>query len=399
VKILYFSNEDVPADHAGAVHTWEVARGLARRGHTVTLVSAAASGLYRRERREGVTIYRARSRLGGVKSNLRAAWLLPALARRSWDVVMERYLTLNGLGFLFAAARGLPYFVEVNGPHLEEIIYRWDVGGTRRARVLRWWVDRQFARADGACAPNVNIIRPVARGVAHKIIWGVNENQFGAALRESPEAVAFRRRYAPEDAFVVVFVGSFRPWQGTRELPAIIARTVARVPAATFWLIGGGDEREAVATEAARAGLGNAVRFPGWRPHGELPYILAAADAAVAPFNDAYYPPLREFGFYWAPTKVLESLASGVAVVTARYPVLDEIVVEGKSGYLVPPGDADAYAAALARLAADDQSARAARAAYAEEDVKSRFSWTRHCELLEGFLAQAIERRKGLRRR
>ena len=394
MRILYFSNEDVPASHAGAVHTWEVARGLARRGHDVTLVSAAAPGLPAQERRDGVSIYRRRSRLAGVKCNLRAAPVLARLWPGRYDVVMERYLTLNGLGYLFAAAKKLPYYVEVNGPHVEEITYRWRLGGTRRAKILEWWVDRQFARADGACAPNVNIVRPVARARARKIIWGVNEEQFSPALAASARAESFRAKAGGTGRFVVLFVGSFRPWQGTRDLPAIIARAVEAVPEALFWIIGDGDDRPRVEDEVEKLGVADAVRFLGWRRHRELPYVMAAADAAVAPFNDAYYPPLREFGFFWAPTKVLECLASGLPVVASRYPILDEMREEGRSGYLVPAGDAGGFADRLAALARSENAPEMGRRG--EETVKREFGWRRHCETLEGYLREAVRRRKNL---
>jgi glycosyltransferase involved in cell wall biosynthesis len=396
LRILYFSNEDVPASHAGAVHTWEVARGLVRRGHDVTLVSAAGPGLATRENRDGVAIFRRRSRLAGVKCNLRAAPVVAELWPRRWDVVMERYLTLNGLGYLFAAAKGLPYYVEVNGPHVEEITHRWRLAGTYRAKALAWWVDRQFARADGACAPNVNIVRPAARARARKIIWGVNEEQFSRKLAETRRAKSFRKRYAPEGRFVVLFVGSFKPWQGARDLPAIMKQTVKEIPQTLFWVVGDGDDRPCVEGEVQRLGLAAAARFLGWRRHRELPYVMAAADAAVAPFNDVYYPPLREFGFFWAPTKVLECLASGLPVVASRYPVLDEMVEGGRSGYLVPPGDAQAYAEALATLARAEKGDIMRR--YAEEVVKKKFGWRRHCEILEGYLLEAIRRRKNLQK-
>ena len=93
MRILYISNEDVPADHAGAVHTWEVARGLVRRWHSVTLISAAAPGKPARERLDGVDVFRADMRVGpgeGVKCDLRAARLLHtysgAATTRLWNV-------------------------------------------------------------------------------------------------------------------------------------------------------------------------------------------------------------------------------------------------------------------------------------------------------------------------
>ena len=396
MRIIYFSNEDVPASHAGAVHTWEVARGLARRGHDVTLVSAAAPGLAAREEREGVSIYRRPSRVCGVKSNLRATPVLSRLWGRRFDVVVERYLTLNGLGYLFAAAKGLPYYVEVNGPHVEEITYRWNLAGTARARVLEWWVDKQFARADGACAPNVDVVRPPARALARKIIWGVNEDQFSSSLAQTRRANSLREKYGGLGRFVILFVGSFRPWQGARDLPAIIARTVELRPDALFWAVGEGEDRPLMEAEIEELGVADAVRFLGWRRHDELPYIMAAADVGVAPFNDAYYPPLREFGFFWAPTKILECLASGLPVVTSRYQVLDEMVEEGRSGYLVEAGDAATFAGRLAELA--DADVRKAMGSYAEEIVKAKYGWRRHCEILEDYLRRSIDRRKTLAR-
>jgi glycosyltransferase involved in cell wall biosynthesis len=396
LRIIYFSNEDVPASHAGAVHTWEVARGLVRRGHDVTLVSAAAPGLAARERREGVSIYRRPSRILGIKSNLRALPVLRRLWGSRYDVVVERYLTLNGLGYLFAAAKGLPYYVEVNGPHLEEIAYRWNLGGTWRAGVLEWWVDRQFARADGACAPNVNIVRPPARAVGRKIIWGVNEEQFSSSLAGTPRANYIRGKYGGRGKFVVLFVGSFRPWQGARDLPAIVARTKELQPDAIFWAVGDGEDRPLVEAELGERGVADAVRFLGWRRHRELPYIMAASDVGLAPFNDAYYPPLREFGFFWAPTKILECMASGLPMVTSRYQVLDEMVEEGRTGFLVEAGDAGAFAERLAYFA--DESGRMDMGLRAEEVVKNQYGWRRHCEILEGYLREAGDRRKNLAR-
>ena len=396
MRVVYFSNEDVPASHAGAVHTREVARGLARRGHDVTLVSAAAPGLAAHEEREGVSVYRRTSRILGVKSNLRALPVLSRLWGRQFDVVVERYLTLNGLGYLFAAAKGLPYYVEVNGPHVEEVIYRWNLGGTKRARILEWWVDRQFARADGACAPNVNIVRPPARAVARKIIWGVDEDQFSSSLASTPRAKHIREKFDGRGKFVILFVGSFRPWQGARDLPAIVERTKKLRPGALFWAVGDGEDRPLTEAELEERGVADAVRFLGWRRHQELPYIMAAADVGVAPFNDAYYPPLQEFGFFWAPTKILECMASGLPMVTSRYQVLDEMVREGATGFLAPAGDAGGFARRLADLA--DENPRRAMGLCAEETVKAEYGWRRHCEILEGYLREAVDRRKKLAR-
>lgn len=396
MRILYISNEDVPADHAGAVHTWEVARGLARRGHSVTLISAAAPGKTARERLDGVDIFRARMRIGagvGVKCDLRASWLLPHILGRRYDAIMERFLTLNGLGTLAAKITGAPLLLEVNSPHLEEVYLRWNVEGKLVGRALELWVDAQFKRADIAFAPNPNIVRPICRARARKILWGVDEDAFGGSLRESKETRAIRKRLNLEGSFTVFFVGSFHPWQGVADLPAIITETTKRVPNVRFILAGDGPLRSDIVEQVADAGLSDAAVFLGRQPHKQLPYLMAAADAGLAPFNDVYYPPLEKFGFFWAPTKVLEYAASGLPVVTADYPVLDEIVPPGRGGILVKPGEPAAYAEALAELAADSGK-RETMGAFAETHVKENYGWRRHAEILEGFIEEAINIRK-----
>jgi glycosyltransferase involved in cell wall biosynthesis len=396
MRILYISNEDVPADHAGAVHTWEVARGLARRGHSVTLISAAAPGKAARERLDGVDIFRAPMRVGagpGVKCDLRAAWLLPHILGRRYDAIMERFLTLNGLGTLAAKTVGAPLLLEVNSPHLEEVYLRWDVEGKLVGRALELWVDAQFKRADIAFAPNPNIVRPICRDRARKILWGVDEYAFGRNLRDSDETQAVRERLNLDGSFTVFFVGSFHPWQGVADLPAIITETAKRIPNVRFILTGDGPLHSDIVEQVADAGLRDAAIFLGRQLHRRLPYLMAAADAGLAPFNDAYYPPLARFGFFWAPTKVLEYAASGLPVVTADYPVLDEIVPAGRGGILVKPGEPAAYAEALAELAAAPEK-RKAMSAFSETHVKENYGWRRHTEILEGFIEEAINTRK-----
>ncbi len=76
------------------------------------------------------------------------------------------------------------------------------------------------------------------------------------------------------------------------------------------------------------------------------------------------------------PNKAFQALACGTPLVTGDTPGARELLVDGESALLVPPGDAEALAAALRRLAADDglaqrlsESGLAAYRSHASEQV------------------------------
>jgi glycosyltransferase involved in cell wall biosynthesis len=93
---------------------------------------------------------------------------------------------------------------------------------------------------------------------------------------------------------------------------------------------------------AALARLGNRVRLLGALPPPALPAYYAAADVFVWPgVGEAY-------GMAY-----LEAQAAGLPVVAGAEPGVGAVVRDGRSGFLVPPGDAAAFAAAIARLIED----------------------------------------------
>lgn len=131
--------------------------------------------------------------------------------------------------------------------------------------------------------------------------------------------------------------------KGVHEFASAAARIRARYPAARFRLVGYfEDHPRAVARD----------EVDRWVDAGTLAYLGTADDVR---------PHLGECTVYCLPTThreglprtVLEAMATGRAIVTTDVPGCRETVVEGENGHLVPPGDADALAAALARYCED----------------------------------------------
>jgi glycosyltransferase involved in cell wall biosynthesis len=100
-------------------------------------------------------------------------------------------------------------------------------------------------------------------------------------------------------------------------------------------------------------------------------------------------PTLREpFGLAY-----LDAMACGVACVGTALEAVPEIVRDGETGLLVPPGDAGALAAALERLLGDPARARA-MGACGRERVLARFRWDLVAERLERALLEAAAPRE-----
>lgn len=390
MKVLYISTEEIGAPHGGAVHTWETARHLARRGNAVTLVVPAADNLPDEETREGVRILRAPMRAFGRSFPLRLALRAGRLARLGCDVVLSRASALGGGDLLAARLAGAPLALEINNPHAEELILRHGLGPAAAAAVRAWseWIASQAA---GAVAPNARIA-PAGVPVL-ETPWGVDTDAFHPRLREDGTRAALRRELGLADRPTALFTGTFRPWHGAHLVPAIARALRRTVPEALFLLAGDGPTRPRVEEAVARAGLADAVRLLGAQPYARIPALCAAADVGIAPFAPAENPLFARFGFYYAPLKIFEYMAAGLPTVTADLAPLDRYVEAGRTGLLAPAGDAEGFAAALARVLADG-AARARMGRLARETAAVRYGWAAHAAAVERFLNGIIRGRR-----
>lgn len=121
-----------------------------------------------------------------------------------------------------------------------------------------------------------------------------------------------------------------------------LLEAIAAVPNALFLLAGDGPERERLEARAAELGVAERVRFLGRRE--DIPQLLAACDVFALPSV-----------YEGSSLAVLEAMAAGIAIVSSAIGGTEELIEDGRSGLLVPPGDAPALAAALRRLLGDPE--------------------------------------------
>ena len=129
---------------------------------------------------------------------------------------------------------------------------------------------------------------------------------------------------------------------------------------------------------ASRLGVADRVRLLGSVPSQEMPGWYRSADVV------ACTPTYEPFGI-----TPLEAMACGTPVVAYRVGGLQDTVVDGKTGLLVPPGDLRALSAALGGLLADEKR-RDAFGQAARKRVVQHYPWPRLAERVEKVYTQAI---------
>ena len=199
------------------------------------------------------------------------------------------------------------------------------------------------------------IVKSLAAGIGRKeryctIYSGFAVEEFAAASRERLEA---RRRYGfLEDEIVIGKVARLFHLKGHEFLLPAFAAVKQEFTRSRLFLVGDGILRPELEKTAEDLGVREAVTFAGLLPPREIPEAISAMDLLV-------HVSLRE----GLPKAVAQALAGGVPVVAFDVDGTREAVVDGVTGFLVPPQDSERLIAAIvSALRNPDKSRTMARA-------------------------------------
>lgn len=180
----------------------------------------------------------------------------------------------------------------------------------------------------------------------------------------------FRARVnIPEEAPLLGTVGRLVPDKGHRDFLRAAAQIAEADPRAWFMLVGDGPLRASLEQQAREAGIHPRVVFTGLQ--SDIPAAMQALDVLV--FSS------RREGL---PVTLLEGMAASRPVVATEVGGISGVLENSVSGWLVPPGDVDALAAASLRLLASPEQ-RATMGAAARQRVEAEYT-------LETMLARTL---------
>lgn len=229
------------------------------------------------------------------------------------------------VAMLASAMSGIPFSFTMHGP---DIFFE----------PMRWRIDEKIARASFvACISD--FCRSQAMLFSDRKHWDklhVVHCGIEPARYDGPSAAT---------GADLLFVGRLAAVKGVPVLFDALALIRDLRPDLRLTLIGDGPERRTLESEAAAMGLSDIVHFAGYKTTDEVAGALRRADLLVLPsFAEG------------VPVVLMEAMASRVPVVVSQVAGIPELVEDGISGRLVPPGNAAALAGAIvAILASDDR--------------------------------------------
>ena len=326
-----------------------LARAAEERGATVVRLDSA----------DDWTVLRSRAKRPALRAQLRELF-------RAHDVRLVHANVSAVLPVVVPVARGarVPVVCHLHLPvtdeyiRLREFVHQADVA----VGVAEHVVDP--LRADG--------VRPQRLRVIHN---AVDADRMGRG-----EARGLRDALQiPNDAFVVVWVGSLIHRKGPDVMLRAVAAARARGLDVRLLLCGDGDEAEARVYRALSTALGleSYAHFLGYRTD---------VGAVMRDAGDVFVSTSRE---EMLPLNVLEAQSVGIPVIASDIPAHHEALVPGVSGVLVPSDDPEALALALAGLAVAPER-RVALGAAGPRVVAERFSMDRYVGSFEALYAELL---------
>ena len=307
----------------------------------------------------------------GKRQAVRALWKLIVAARRSRpDVVVVRGYNAETLGRIAARLSGVKH----------TIMWVHNIGDAEprgRVRVLvdralTRWTSGYFGVAEAQRRYLVDELGYPADKI--RIIHnGVDGKQFNA----STDRTALAEFGFAHDDPVVGILAALRPEKDHVNFLRAAREVVDVLPNAKFLIIGDGPTRLPLESLCGELGIATNVRFTGSR--SDVSQLLRAIDVFV----------LSSVTVECFPMALLEAMAAGRPAVCTAVGGVTEMIVDGVTGYLVPPQDPHQLAGRVISLLSEQHAAqRMGRAA--RERLESEFDLDRSVEKAQRAIGEVV---------
>ncbi|HEX9652994.1 MAG TPA: glycosyltransferase, partial [bacterium] len=260
------------------------------------------------------------------------------------NLIYERYTLFSFAGIRLARELGVPHILEVNAP----LAYEQEKMRGLEMKALAQLTERQILCESDQVIVVSRALKEYAEacGVPSSRVY-ILPNAINRQLFDPANSGAqVREQYGFNGKRVVGFVGSLKPWHGTRTLFQAFQQLHSHDKNTHLLIVGDGPEREDLETYVQANSLNSAITFSGNVSHENIPHYIAAMDVTVAPY-------VPNENFYYSPIKIFEYMAMGKPVIAAKIGQVEEVITDGRTGVLFEPGNVSELCSTLGNLLHD----------------------------------------------
>ncbi|HXO04845.1 MAG TPA: glycosyltransferase [Candidatus Sulfotelmatobacter sp.] len=343
----------------GALHAVRWANHFHQRGYEVHIISLReGDGLL-----EGIHVHRLRENLPFKLDYFRGVRQVRELVADIRPSIVHAHYA-SGYGTLGRLVGFHPYIVSVWGSDIYEFPHR--------SPLHKWLLRRNLAAADYLCSTSQDMAREAKQYTLKPILitpFGVDCDEF-----------SIPNTWEQSNEFVI---GTVRSMEKSYGIDCLLKAFKLLVNEHSDWpiklvIVGGGNLEREYRELARDLGLGGLVHFAGKVSHRRVPDYLRSFSVFAALSDN------ESFG-----VAILEASSCGIPVVVSKVGGLPEVVVDGKTGLMVPPDDEVAAAKCFEKLylspSLRDSLGRAGR-----QRVKQRYEWSQTARIMENLYERVI---------
>lgn len=342
MRILFGTDNFYPNVNGSANFAYELAKGLVRRGHQISVIAPARRFANTKTKRDGLTIYGIRSVMlpkiiypGGfrIPLTIQASYIKKAVSEANPDIIhLHDHFIICSKLLNISRKIGLP-IVGTNHFMPENLIhYLYPPDFAKKPLSKLAW--RQFINVykhlyfiTGPTKAAINLLKNLRLKNPMTIIsCGIDLKRF------TPQKKADHAKHT------ILFVGRL---DKEKNIDVIIKAlpNILKFRAVQLIIAGKGKEQSNLINLAKQLKVEKNITFTGFVPEKDLPSLYSSADCFVI----ASYAELQSIA-------TMEAMASGLPIVAARVMALPELVHDGENGYLFKQGDSYALAKNVLRI-------------------------------------------------